>query len=69
MGHFGTYTDENDDEYDYYVYKCIEKLFEVEEVEEDGEIDLPGKDYVSVFKSDWVCRGVWLENLPVARNW
>lgn len=66
-GSFGAYIVADDPGYDYYMCQWEGSPFKVEK----DELIVPGEgeDAVQVYEGDWICRGVWLEKLPDARNW
>ena len=55
----------DDPNYHYYLVKWIGEPYQAPQT----ETVVVGNDKFPVVKGDWLCRGLWLEKLPEARNW
>ena len=65
QGNFGAYCIVDHPDYPYYVVEWLGEPWVAEKTE---DITI-GVEKFSVFKGDYLCRGVWLQKLHGARNW
>jgi len=64
-GHYGAYSVDHDKFVRYYLVQWVgtpRKLEQDEVVDNDGEL-------VQLFKDEWVCDGIWLNNVERAKYW